>query len=465
MGVNIMNPSVKTVNIFFATSSGNAKAVAITLQKKLKQNGLRVKFKSILKIDVDTLYSMSALGQYNIFVSSTFGEGQLPDMAQNFYTSLLESIEGNKNIFYSIVGLGDKSYSKFCNSVDVLGDEFERLNFTKVSPDVKFNVDFNSIMDETFQKIAEDIIIDTKNPNPYEASTLMGDDQDEDEVEDIKDGLGYSSKEPVKFKVKEIINLHDEPSPKETRFISFALPESLSYVAGDSFGVMPPMDEKRNPHQDKNPRLYSVSSSQRAYPNEVHVTVGRLVYKDENGKLVKGLCSNYLNDLKVGDEVDGFIRQNTMFRLPKKDTDIIMISIGTGIAPMRGFLQDRVETDGNGKNWLIFGNEHMTCDFLYQQEWIDAKASDNLHNISLAWSHDQDLLIFVQDRILEEKAEFMKWIENGACIYVCGSAKVYEFIHKALVEIFSEFYNITKEQANDKLIDFLDEGRLQKDVL
>ncbi|WP_421557456.1 molybdopterin-dependent oxidoreductase [Pseudomonas canadensis] len=166
------------------------------------------------------------------------------------------------------------------------------------------------------------------------------------------------------------------------------------------------------------PRLYSIASSAKAYPQEVHLTVAAVRY----GKR-KGVSSTFLAD-RVGDgEVPLFVQPSKHFRTPTDgDVPMIMIGPGTGIAPFRAFLQERRALGHQGRNWLFFGEQHAASDFYYQDELQVMQRDGLLNHLSLAFSRDQAQKVYVQDRIREQGAELWRWLQDGAKLYICGDA-------------------------------------------
>ncbi|ELH9514490.1 NADPH-dependent assimilatory sulfite reductase flavoprotein subunit [Salmonella enterica] len=214
------------------------------------------------------------------------------------------------------------------------------------------------------------------------------------------------------------------------------------------------------------PRLYSIASSQAEVENEVHLTVGVVRY-DIEGRARAGGASSFLAD-RVDDEgeVRVFIEHNENFRLPTNpETPIIMIGSGTGIAPFRAFIQQRVADEASGKNWLFFGNPHFTEDFLYQVEWQRYVKEGLLSRIDLAWSRDQKEKIYVQDKLRERGAELWRWINDGAHIYVCGDAnRMAKDVEQALLEVIAEFGGMDLESADEYLSELRVARRYQRDV-
>jgi len=214
------------------------------------------------------------------------------------------------------------------------------------------------------------------------------------------------------------------------------------------------------------PRLYSIASSQAETESEVHITVGVVRY-DIDGRPRTGGASGYLADrLEEDGEVKVFIEHNDNFRLPANpEAPVIMIGPGTGIAPFRAFIQQRDNDGASGKNWLFFGNPHITDDFLYQVEWQRYVKDGLLTNIDLAWSRDQAEKVYVQDKLREKGAEVWQWLQEGAHVYVCGDAnRMAKDVEQALLEIIAENGVMDLETADEYLSELRLDRRYQRDV-
>lgn len=214
------------------------------------------------------------------------------------------------------------------------------------------------------------------------------------------------------------------------------------------------------------PRLYSISSSPLAHPDEVHLTVGVVKYKS-NDRHKAGLCSVFLSDRIDADEnAQVFIEKNENFRLPKDPkTPIIMIGAGTGVAPYRAFVEHRAETEGSGKSWLFFGNRFSESEFLYQLEWQKYLKDGVLTHLDVAFSRDSEEKVYVQDRILAKSKEIYEWLKEGAHIYICGDMKqMATAVHKALQEVVVKEGKVSEEDAEFYLTDLQRNRRYQTDV-
>jgi len=213
-------------------------------------------------------------------------------------------------------------------------------------------------------------------------------------------------------------------------------------------------------------RLYSIASSQLAHPDEVHLTVAAVRY-ETNGRLRKGVCSTFLADVaKTGESVPVFVQPNKNFRLPADgNTPIIMVGPGTGIAPFRSFVEHRAAVEAKGKNWLFFGDQRYTYDFLYQLEWQDFLKNGHLSKLDLAFSRDQPEKVYVQDKMLEKGGELYAWLEEGAHFYVCGDAgRMAADVHEALISIVENYGAKNREKAEEYIADLKKSKRYQRDV-
>ncbi|HEY5892887.1 MAG TPA: sulfite reductase subunit alpha [Chthoniobacterales bacterium] len=172
------------------------------------------------------------------------------------------------------------------------------------------------------------------------------------------------------------------------------------------------------------PRLYSISSSLKAHPEQVHLTVAAVRYTS-NERQRKGVASTFLAD-RVDDNtpVPIFVHSAKGFRLPEDlSTPVIMVGPGTGIAPFRAMMQERKATEATGKNWLFFGEQRSEVDFFYKEEWEAYQAEGILTKLTTAFSRDQEHKLYVQHRLLENSAEVWAWLEEGAHFFVCGDGQ------------------------------------------
>jgi len=214
------------------------------------------------------------------------------------------------------------------------------------------------------------------------------------------------------------------------------------------------------------PRLYSIASSPRAHPQEIHLTVAVARYRT-NGRDRVGVCTTFLADrVTVGETPTPVFVSHSHFGPPDDGSrDAIMVGPGTGIAPFRAFLQDRAASGATGRNWLFFGDQKRATDFLYEEDWERWKKEGILTRIDTAFSRDQLVKVYVQDRMREGAAELWAWIKDGAHFYVCGDAKrMAKDVDVALHEVIAGQGNMTPAEAADYVKAMKKEKRYQRDV-
>lgn len=213
------------------------------------------------------------------------------------------------------------------------------------------------------------------------------------------------------------------------------------------------------------PRLYSIASSLRATPGQVHLTVAPVSYSlrgtDRRGVATGQLCER----APIGTKLQVYVQANAHFRLPAPDVPIVMIGAGTGVAPYRGFLQERAAQAASGGAWLFFGERNKATDFLYRDELQEFLRSGLLGRLDTAFSRDGASKIYVQQRLLENAQELCRWIEDGAHIYVCGdAANMAPDVHRALIGVLEIGMGLSVKAAEARLGALQGAGRYQRDV-
>jgi sulfite reductase (NADPH) flavoprotein alpha-component len=216
------------------------------------------------------------------------------------------------------------------------------------------------------------------------------------------------------------------------------------------------------------PRLYSIASSPKAHPGEVHLTVAVVNYTT-HGRQKMGLASGYLSHVQPlnVDELPVYIQPTKHFHMPAPDAAMIMVGPGTGIAPFRAFLEERMIEGAPGKNWLFFGDQKKSTDFLYEAEFAEMQRKGILTRFDTAFSRDQAEKIYVQNRMYENAAELWKWLQEGAYFYVCGDAKrMAKDVNQMLITIAQEQGGMSPEDAKQYIeVQFAKtEKRYLKDV-
>lgn len=214
------------------------------------------------------------------------------------------------------------------------------------------------------------------------------------------------------------------------------------------------------------PRLYSISSSIKANPGRVSLTVDAVRYVVGRRRRL-GVASTFLGyRADPGAKVRVYVQRAHAFALPADPAKpVIMVGPGTGVAPFRAFLQDRWADRAPGRNWLFYGHQRQATDFFYADELEAMKKAGVLTRLSLAWSRDGDSKIYVQDRMRENGAELWRWLEDGAHFYICGDAKrMARDVEAALIDVIAAQGGRSAEAAVAYVQDMKKAGRYQADV-
>lgn len=531
---------VKYLDILYGTQTGNAESVAEDAAAAAKAKGFTPRLSEMDDVEMDQLGTMENV----LIVVSTYGEGEMPDNAHQFWEALTATTMPRlESLNYGVLALGDTSYDLFCQAGKLVDTRLEQLGAKRLGPRVDCDVDYEDAAEAWIASIM---------PDPGNVIAAAG-----DTAAPAKKKSGYSRKNPY---LSTMLDNHVESgakSAKEIRHIAFDLGESgLTYEAGDALGVIPvnapdlveawltrlgatadhdaggsslgevlttgleimtpsrdliraiePLakDEELThvvSHGDKeamdaylwgkdaldllnlNPglkldvdevlswlkplqhRAYSISSSPKAHPGEVHLTVAavRWTYND---RAHKGVCSTFMADhVPAGAQAGIFMSPNKSFRVPEDDSaPMIMVGPGTGIAPFRAFLEERRERGASGSNWLFFGDQHRDTDFIYENEIKGFSESGLLTRLDLAFSRDQREKIYVQHRMAENGKALFAQLEEGGSFYVCGDAtRMARDVDEALHEIVMTHGAMTDEAATDYLNRLKREKRYVRDV-
>ena len=234
------------------------------------------------------------------------------------------------------------------------------------------------------------------------------------------------------------------------------LNQDIKFTGSEFVGLLKPLQH----------RAYSISSSPKKHVGSVHLTVASVRW-NSNDREHLGVCSTFLADrVDVDEKVGVFVSPNKAFRIPNNnDAPMIMVGPGTGIAPFRAFLEERQFIGAKGKNWLFFGDQTRSSDYIYQEELAALKDSGVLSRLDLAFSRDQDEKIYVQHKMSEHGEDLFEWLENGGYFYVCGDAtRMAKDVDQALRDIASKWGNLTADQAREYVNNLKREKRYLRDV-
>jgi sulfite reductase (NADPH) flavoprotein alpha-component len=213
------------------------------------------------------------------------------------------------------------------------------------------------------------------------------------------------------------------------------------------------------------PRLYSIACSPKIDPRRVALTVDAVRYTLGDRRRL-GVASTFLAERIVpGARFKAYVQKAQGFALPHDPSvPIVMIGPGTGIAPFRAFLHDRMAVKAPGRNWLFFGHQRRDCDFFYEDELLGMNANGFLNRLSLAWSRDGARKFYVQDRMREEGGDLWTWIAAGAHVYICGAIAMGKDVERALLDIIAQHGARSLDQAGAFLAELKGFGRYQTDV-
>jgi sulfite reductase (NADPH) flavoprotein alpha-component len=317
-------------------------------------------------------------------------------------------------------------------------------------------------------------------------------------VQELLDALHFSGDEQVKNKDGETVSVREgllkhyqitEPSKQfleaivEKSRVSNELGELLQpdrkqalehYLWGlqvidfllDAPSIQFAPDEFVSKLRKLQPRLYSVGSSIKAYPEQVHFIIASVRY-ESHGRKREGVASAYLADrVELNAPVPMFVHVAKGFRLPDNPaTPIIMVGPGTGVAPFRAYLQERKTVGASGKNWLFFGEQRSRCDFFYHDEFAALQTDGILTRFHTAFSRDQAYKVYVQHRLIENSKEVYAWLQDGAHFFVCGDAgRMAKDVDVALLQIVEKEGAMSAEAAAEYVETLRKEKRYKRDV-
>jgi sulfite reductase (NADPH) flavoprotein alpha-component len=513
----------KKITIAYGTETGNSKKLATNFAARAKKTGIRTKL-----VGLDQ-YAPAELANEDYFftIISTHGEGEPPAAAKNFYDHIHKNGFKIPQLKYGVLALGDTAYPLFCKTGEDVDNQLQQLGGSRIAPLQKCDVDYEAAAESWFTEVLQKINIPGTTVQPAvapatekkpagktiytgtvlsnisitgrgsskktyhielatEAPYLPGDSiaivpaNDPLLVEEIIVLTGVDADKNITWRndtitVKElllskanIVYLAEKLTASYAELAQATIPagrydlaELLRRYPLPDAAKVDTLLQQLTPIA---PRIYNIASSPAAHEGAIHITALQDVFT-VNGTIRHGLCTNYFEGKKKGDEITFFVQPNKRFRLPADDKDIIMIGPGTGIAPFRSFMAERDTLGASGRNWLFFAETDFTTDFYYQAEWQTLFNTDVLTKVSLAFSNNNDKPTTIQQKILQQSAELFAWIEGGAFVYLCGEKDpMSKEAEAALLAVIVQEGNMTADAAKQYFETLKTTGRYMKDV-
>jgi sulfite reductase (NADPH) flavoprotein alpha-component len=473
------------LTILFGTESGNAEALADVARRAAGKLGFAARM-----LDMADATPAQIAGVQNLLViASTWGEGDPPQRAIDFFAALMaDDAPRLEGLRYSVLALGDRAYAKFCETGRLFDERFAALGATRVAERIECDLDYEAPAGTWINATLGTLQAELGEP---EAGAVI-------HVDFARPAAGtaaWSRTRPFEAEVTERVRLSGSRSSSDTWHVELSLAGAgIEYEPGDSLGFVPVNDPRQvdavlattgladnaplrtklleqfdiatltAPKFDEYaggalsrqdgwqiidmleaaPRKLSeeqlLSLLRPLAPDEAHLLIAAVRYAT-HGRERNGVASvDVAERRKAGDRLRVFLKPNAHFRLPTDpDRPVIMIGPGTGVAPFRAFMQERDAIGARGRNWLVFGHRNYTHDFLYQLEWQDLLKRGALTRLDVAFSRDQPEKRYVQHALWDARRELYAWVQDGAAIYVCGDANAMaKDVHGSLQRILGE---------------------------
>ncbi|ENW89963.1 PepSY domain-containing protein [Acinetobacter dispersus] len=461
-----IDPNAKPWLITYATQTGVAEQLAWRTATSLQEAQQPTAVKPIQQLTEQDLLQASQV----LFVISTYGTGEAPDLAASFSKKLMQQKLDLSQMQYAVLALGSKeypdSYCSFGYAVDAwlkqchaqpLFDliEVDNANATDIQ---RWNQGLSAVTQHklhamNIEKVFDQWMLSERtllNPDSlgqaaYNIELTSASDMTwhAGDIAEIQPANSLAD-------IQNFLIKYQTPAHSIVKSLNQNIEQALwdrnLRVEIQPFSTLEDLLEQLPTLPAREYSIASIPSQQ----------VLRLVVRqkrDENDQL--GLGSGWLTEFaQLKQTIALRIRTNESFHLIDDNRPIICIGNGTGIAGLMSLLQQRNRQNYTA-NWLIFGERQREHDFFYQetiQAWLNM---GTLQRLDLAFSRDQEQRIYVQDVLCNNAEELIKWVEQGAVIYVCGSIEgMASGVDQALMDILSE----------EKLDELRQTGRYRRDV-
>lgn len=516
--------AVQKITIAYGTETGNAKKLATAFATKAKKKGIQSKLVSLDQYKPADLQKE----EWFFTVISTQGEGEPPMAAKKFYDFVHQGNLTLPKLNYGVLALGDTSYPLFCKAGEDVDQQLQRLGGNRIAPLQKLDTDYEEDADLWIAALLQSLTTSaapaggatTKAPTTkthgkkiytgtVQSSVNLngrGSQKQTYHIEIAAEGVAFEPGDAIGIIPKNkpdlvqkvlalsgveegalmayknetiplgqflsskvsLVNLSERIVKKYAEIVKQDIPDTRIDFS-DLLRIYPVANQEQffaslHVLDPISPRLYSIASSPEAHAGEVHLTVG-IHWFSVNDQVKEGLASAFLSQLNEGEQIEFYIHKNHLFKLPAADKDVIMVGPGTGVAPFRSFVAQRDATAAEGRNWLFFGDQHFTTDFLYQTEWLNWIETGVLTKMNVAFSRDQIQKVYVQHKLWQHREELFGWIESGAYFYVCGAKEPMSIdVEATLLQIIKEQKEVSDEAAIEYLNVLKEEGRYLKDV-
>ncbi|ANW97079.1 hypothetical protein AXE80_12630 [Wenyingzhuangia fucanilytica] len=368
--------------ILIGSENGGTKRLAKTLQLAL--------LNANQKVFLDDLnnYSNYPNAEQLIVITSTYGQGEPPNNANLFLNKLAE-VKIHHPFKTHVIGLGSLSYPKFCEFAKEIHKQALLKDGMTVTSDTPL-----LIHNQNYEQF-RNWVIDWSNSLNLNL--------------EIPKELSAKKKKEITFKIIDKQSVTDKYD--ETFTLTLSVQKRKKFVPGDLLGITPPNETSE--------RLYSIGKTAK----------GDMLLSIK--KHSHGVCSNYLNNLKISDSLQANIQQNKEFHFPKKAKHVVFIANGTGIAPFLGMMHQQTKANVS----LYWGTRTYESENLYKPYITEALHTKTLNNYEATFSKEVIEYNYVQELLERDHKNIAITLKNKGTIMLCGSINMRDDVFIQLEKI------------------------------